>query len=543
LQKRQPLATGLALVFLALLLAGLIARFWASDKAYQITGPTHIAAGVEHVYVFAAGDMYRLTLAGELLNVASSEVTGLNDEPIDLRVMADGQLLIAEQRPAAIRLCDVGSWNCHPVGAAVASVIERQFKVLPGASPGELLLTDAHGDTLWRMDDIGSEPQKLLPDGTLAGPNGMAVDDAGNLWVADTDHRKIIELLPTENGSYQPGRQHSAVNSLTVGERFYPMMLEQTVDGRIWVSQAAEFSKPYSDLVVYDPEEGVQALIDLPDGAYATDIVTLGDTVLVTDLERFRVYQVQAGTLEIGEFGDEPFRRALGQIQERRTYYDRLGNWSLAAMIVFAALMITAAIRATPKERRWTPPPALFDLENSPDKTPEIKGIHWLERDPKTEKSLKWLEHLGFVLFILMIAGAFALYTWVRIQAGPEPGEEMASQLIELGIILLFAGLLGALILPITHFAVRAMKRKLGTDGKSLYIRLTDGRELSVHPSQLAYTNRLILYRQYTLPLQGGKQQQLYAPGEVETWIAPLLRQSRKLTEIQALKHQIKNWS
>ena len=91
------------------------------------------------------------------------------------------------------------------------------------------------------------------------------------------------------------------------------------------------------------------------------------------------------------------------------------------------------------------------------------------------------------------------------------------------------------------HFSLRAMKRKLGTDGRRLYIRLTDGRELSVDPAQLAYTNRLILYRKYTLPLQGGKQQRLYAPGEVETWIAPLLRQSRKLTEMQALKHQLKN--
>ena len=140
-----------------------------------------------------------------------------------------------------------------------------------------------------------------------------------------------------------------------------------------------------------------------------------------------------------------------------------------------------------------------------------------------------------------MIASSFALYAWVRIQSGRDPGEEQAAKLNELGITLLLSGLLGALILPVIHYSARVMKRKLGTDGNRLYIRLTDGREFSVDPSQLAYTNRLILYRKYTLPLQGGKQQALYAPGEVETWIAPLLRQSRKLTELQALKHQLKN--
>ena len=543
MQKRQPLATGLAIGFLALLLAGLIARFWASDKAYQFTGPTHIAAGAEHVYVFAAGSMYHLTVAGELLSVVSSETTGLNDDPIDLRVLADGRLLIAEQRPARIRLCEVDSWICDPLGEAARSVIEHQFKVLPGTSPGELLFTDAHGDTLWRLDGAGGEPQKLLPDGTLASPNGLAFDHSGSLWVADTNHRKIVELLPSGNGSYLPGREHSAMNSLTVGERFYPIMLAPMVDGRLWVTQAAEVSKAYSDLVVYDPENGAQSLIDLPGGAYATDIVTLGDAVLVTDLERFIVYLVQADTLEVGEFGDEPFRQAMGQIQERRAYFDRLGDGSLAAMILFAVLMILAAIRATPKERRWTPTPSLIDFSNAPEQVPAIKGIHWLERNPKTERSLKWLGHLGYILFVLMIAGAFVLYVWARTQAGPDPSQELTSKLNDLGISLLLFGLLGGLILPLIHFSTRAMKRKLGTDGKRLYIKLTDGRELSVDPAQLAYTNRFILYRKYTLPLQGGKQQQLYAPGEVETWLAPLLRQSRKLTEIQALKHQIKNWN
>ena len=45
MQMSRPLATGLTFLFLTLLLAGLAARFWASEKAYGFTGPTHIAAG------------------------------------------------------------------------------------------------------------------------------------------------------------------------------------------------------------------------------------------------------------------------------------------------------------------------------------------------------------------------------------------------------------------------------------------------------------------------------------------------------------------
>jgi hypothetical protein len=541
MQKSRPLAKGFALLFLVLMLAGLGLRFWASDKAYGFTGPTHIAAGEQHVYLFASGDIYRLTHAGELLSVSPPALTGLKDDPIDLRVLPGGQLLIAEQRPAVIRLCDVDTWNCSPIGVEATPVIERQFKVLPGASPNELLLTDARGDTLWGLSESGGEPQKLLPDGTLAGPNDLAFGSGGNLWLADTDHRKIVELLPAPDGFYLPGREHSAVNRLTVGERFYPMMLAQTKDGRWWVTQAADFSKPHADLVVYDPEEGVQALVDLPAGAYPIDIVALDDSVLVTDLERITVYQVQAATLESGEFGDEQFRRRLEQIRERRATYDRLGNGSLAAVILFAALMILAAIRSTPTKRRWTQAPVLFDLSNASSHVPLSNGIHWLERDPKIDRSLKWLEHLGFIMFIAFTAGALVLFLLVRMQAGPDTGWDLDSKLWELGIMLLSCGVLLALMIPLVRITTRALKRKVGTDGKRLYIRLEDGRELGVEPSLLAYTKRLILYRQYTLPLQGGKQQPLYMPGEVQTWIAPLLLQARELSPTEAMKHQWKN--
>ncbi len=157
------------------------------------------------------------------------------------------------------------------------------------------------------------------------------------------------------------------------------------------------------------------------------------------------------------------------------------------------------------------------------------------------DRSLKWLEQLGFILFILMITGALLIYLWARIQAGPNPGEELDAKLDDLGIILLFGGVILGLMIPVLRVSVRAMKHRLGTDGKRVYIRLSDGRELAVDPSQLAYTNRAILYRKYTLPLLGGKQQPIYVAGEVETWLAPLLRQARMLTPAQAMKHQWKN--
>jgi hypothetical protein len=82
------------------------------------------------------------------------------------------------------------------------------------------------------------------------------------------------------------------------------------------------------------------------------------------------------------------------------------------------------------------------------------------------------------------------------------------------------------------------MKYRLGTDGKQLYVRLNDGREIMVPPVELAFTNQAIFYQKFFIPLQTGKRQNLYGDGEVETWIVPLLHQAEKLTQFEGLKHQ-----
>jgi hypothetical protein len=110
LRGHKPLPAGLAILFLVLLLGSLAARFWAGEQSNRFTGPTHIAAGAGQVWVFAAGELFRLSPEGESAGVYPSSQTGLESDPIDLRVMTDGRLLLAEQQPARIRLCDPGAW-------------------------------------------------------------------------------------------------------------------------------------------------------------------------------------------------------------------------------------------------------------------------------------------------------------------------------------------------------------------------------------------------------------------------------------------------
>ena len=538
--KYKPLPASLAILFLIFLLASLAARFWAGEQGYRFTGPTHIAAGPGSVWTFASGKLFKLSRDGQQFFEFGADLTGLNTDPIDLFVMEDGRLLLAEQEPARIRICDTDSWQCEPVLPEALAVIKRQFKVIAGKKPGNWFISDARGDMLWGADASGRELLKLLPGGTLAGPNGLIADENGTLWLADTDKRRIIELLPDGDNFYRQGREHSAVNELTVDDRWFPMMLAQAADGSLWVAQAADFSKAWADLVVYDPEEGVQALIKLPQGAYPTDLAVVGEQLLVTDLERFVIYRVDPETLSASPFGSEAFQQQMHSLLESRKEYDQMGTWALMMLLVSAVLMVLFAIQATPKGKRFPLQKALFDPQNVTGEVPEIRRVHWLERDPKAEKIFKWGERVFNAALVVLSVTLLVFYAWFNFRAGQELDAEQLSKTNELGIILLLGGLMVALLIPVVRLSKAALSRKLGTDGNRLFIRLEDGRELAVEPSQLFYTNRMVHYRRYTIPLQGGNQKALYMPGELDTWLAPLLRNSRKISALQAIQHQWK---
>lgn len=402
------------------------------------------------------------------------------------------------------------------------------------------LLSDARGNALWKLDESISVLMEALPARTLAGPNGLAYDRSGNPWVADTDKRRIVELLPNGDGNYVTGREHNAVNGLTIGQSFYPMLLEWGADGRWWVTQAADFSEALSDLVIYDPDDGAVDVVDLPEGAYPTDIAALGDAVLGSDLDRFVLYRVNSHTLELSEFGDRAFRHRMSGYRAQRMMYGRLGTFALAATIVSAILLILVVIKVTPRERRWSQVPVALDPESAPESVPETRGVHWLELNPKMRWLTSWLERVFYILFGLLFLVSSLLYAWSCQQPWDTPGEGLSAA-DQFGLVLLLTCLVVASFIPMMHLSARVLKRRIGTDGSRVHFELENGRKMNVSPEALARNNRALLYRQYTFPIRTGRKYSLYAEGEVETWLAPLLRQSRKIGEWQTLRHQWKH--
>ncbi len=167
-----------------------------------------------------------------------------------------------------------------------------------------------------------------------------------------------------------------------------------------------------------------------------------------------------------------------------------------------------------------------------------MSATHWLTPRRDIQRVARGLEVLLLVLVAAMLLGGAAVY----VASGNllEPGSDPAADALRerLLYLMLIGGFGLLLIFPMLMPALQAVRRQVGTDGHRVHLRLDDGRELTVSPAELRHTQRALLHRQWSFPLRNQKGRSLYADGEIEAHLLPLLDPTRALSPWQALRHQ-----
>lgn len=422
----------------------------------------------------------------------------------------------------------------------VTDKLRNQYKVFPDRSGDRLLITDFDSDRLWSQPLPDGAPRLLLNADELKGPNDLAVDGAGRLWVADSAGRRLVVFDPAPNGGWRKRATYPARTEISRDDRDWPMMLAPAGDNRWWVTQPTPFGGR-ADLLVYESGKGAVERVDLPDDANPIDVASSGNAMLVTDRDNFRVYSVDPTSLAVTDFGDARFRAVLQSAADREAGYQRWTDLTLYAMIAFGALMLLAAFWATPRGKRWTKAPTFEPLAPRAGPVPTLSSIHWLERDPKAERKLRWIVPLLWSTTLLLFVSLGLFYLLFAPDGGAGMSPEKQAKLTELTTHLLVMLTLWLGIPVVMGIALRSFRHRLGTDGHSLFVKLAGGGQLSLAPEQFVYDTRRIVYRDRVFPVkvvQTSRLQRLYQPGEVETYIAPLLARSKKLGQWEMLRYQ-----
>ena len=132
------------------------------------------------------------------------------------------------------------------------------------------------------------------------------------------------------------------------------------------------------------------------------------------------------------------------------------------------------------------------------------------------------------------------LFAWLQARLGPDPGAELSAQAHRVGVLMVLGMLALLSIFPMVGSVTRALRRRVGADGRNIHLELDDGRRLLLSPSRVLHTDRELLYDRFSFPLRNPQGKSFYAEGELETWLQPLLEHSVKLSPWQGLRHQWK---
>ena len=87
----------------------------------------------------------------------------------------------------------------------------------------------------------------------------------------------------------------------------------------------------------------------------------------------------------------------------------------------------------------------------------------------------------------------------------------------------------------------RTIKRpsELGTDGLRVFVRYPNGDQGSAPINQIVYSANLLRFGQHTVSVGARQRQALYEQGEIETYIAPLLREGKRVNAFGMAWRQI----
>ena len=525
-----------AIVCMLLFLACLGLFAWVSNLGATVTGPVHITANAARLLVTLNGELLVLDSSGALQERRSLEALGIDPYPIDLRWQDDSTLLVATQRPAGLHVCNYPAWQCRAIENPLFEHLNRQIKVLPDPSGEGFFISDTGGGGLYWMSKDGRNSHELPAAKGFNTVNDIALDDKRRLWVADSGNRRIVILQADVNGEWDITGELSAKSAPARPDVDWPMMIALLPDGNAWVVQP-DATGHRADLLLYDAQLGVKARIDLPENAYPTDVCWSGKSMLVTDMDNFRILGVDIDSLAVSEFGDNSLQAILDTAASEKADADSLMDLALAGMALFGVLMIALAFWATPKGQRFTPAPKVPTLEARAGLEPRSGSLHWLVRDAKTGKFLRSLRRMLLVATAAMLG--LTVYTWYFINGLlDETSARQAAtcaagaseMLVVLGILVLGAPVLG-------YLGLRQMRNRLGSDGHKLHVQLYDGQRLALDPARLVYTNRILAYGKHLFPIQTGNRKPLYAEGELETHILPLLSRATRLGPFAMMRY------
>ncbi len=369
--------TLVVVLLLALFLASIALRFGTYYMAEKIKGPDHVSVAGESIGVHADNSLFILDREGNIIKQVDLDDLGIDGNVADLELLQDGSILIGSQEKGLIYRCDVSNLTCVEIGPPKDFAIQENFKFAVYEPNNTIYISDTNNNSLLTMDLAGGECQEVTAGDILSYPNDIAFDRNGLIYVADTQNHRIMtferdkgwvsvkgdpitfkktgfpEKLKNPPQNIKDMRQaleSIAAEAAATIQYTWPLSMKLGSDGNWWVVVSDGVINK-SQLQVFSPSGERLQTVTLPAESIPVDIDSLGNDLLVADVNGMALLAVNNNTGQVLEFGSENFIKALDEIGSRKNLYRKLRSWSLYLVVILGVALCLLALKLSRQQR------------------------------------------------------------------------------------------------------------------------------------------------------------------------------------------------
>lgn len=526
--RAQRINSAAVALILGLVLA-LAVRLWATARLDETIGPLNLAVQGERVLVHTPDWLFELTSDGALRRTLAFTDLGVSGTVTNMQLLEDGQLLLGDFEARGVRRCDLEARRCESIGPSDRAALPGTFKFFWHAPTRRLFLTDTEGHRLLIQDGEGGRLREVSTPGMLKYPNDLTLTADGFVYVADTNHHRVIRLDVGGAILTERGPAISAYHARGRAGHTWPVRIARDGAGRWWLLNTNGFLQN-ADLVSYTPEGAPLLRVPLPADAEPFALAATSSRILVSDSERVTLEAIDPDRGAITEFGGGPFQEWLGSVRGLRHRLQILSRAALWAVVLLAAALVgtgTYALRdrylGGPKRR----PSATASLPEA-----LLGEVRWLAPDPKLAGGVR--VSAWFVsLLALAVPGGLAV-AWSQAPSLREAVR--AGELTAPGILL---GLLTILIPLLAALTLRAFHTRVGASGGLLCFADRTGGIVARPPEEVLYTRRAMSCGPMTAFLTAGWRRAVFPAAAFDQEIRPLLERAQRVGEVNLLLYQV----
>lgn len=393
--------------------------------------------------------------------------------------------------------CNPSTYACRPFTARPLN-LNNTFGLAIDGQRDRVFISDTSRHVLYLYAADGSQ---LDTAHGFYFPNQIHYQD-GKLYVADTNHHQlaVMEIKERSFGNMLEVMDTRAGPAAGSGEIWPAAALP--VDGRRWIRNATN-GMNYGGIYVFDAGGQYQKRLRLPDDADPMSLLRLGDTVLVNDYSRDRIYRFGLQGEPLADFRPGVMEPALAAVERRRTHYQDLSRLFTAVFVLGLAGGFAAAIY---QKRRLQQDGILPESPHAPAAALNDPAVHWLK------------PRLRFKL----IVATFTLLLLFGLLLLP-----ILSGLLEVPWKAFFKAYFSIYVLAllITVPALLQLRRKIGVAERHLIVVPPLGAPQVCAKTDLIYSGRFVVAGGtfFNIP----QLYQIFSADEVEHLLYPSIKQGR----------------